>query len=48
MSEDEFEIILVHIRARARHLIISVIGNIKGGAIAVAGVASSVDVAALL
>ena len=36
LSQDEFQIILVHVIARARNLIISHIREVKGGAVTMA------------
>ena len=48
LSEDEFEVVLVHVHMRARNLIISHIREVEGCAIAVTGLRDGVDVSAAL
>ena len=48
LSEHQFEVVLVHVIARARYLIIMHIGEVEGRAEAVAGLGDGVDVSASL
>lgn len=48
LSQDEFQIILVHVIARARYLIISHVREIEGGAVAMTALRDGIDVSAAL
>ncbi len=48
MSQDQFEIILVHVHMRARYLIITHVREIEGRAVTMAGLGDGVDVSAAL
>ena len=48
LSQHQFDIILMHILARARYLIISVIRQVESRSITMAGIGCGIDIAALL
>lgn len=48
LSEDEFEVILVHVQVRSGHFVIAHIGEIEGRAVAVTALGDGVDIAASL
>ena len=48
LSQHQFDIILMHILARARYLIITVVRQVECSAIAMAGIGRSIDIATLL
>ena len=48
LSKHQFEVILVHVVARARYLIISYVREVKSGAVAMTTLRDGVDVSAAL
>ena len=48
LSENEFEVVLVHVHARVRYLIISHVREVEGRAVAMAGLGDGIDIAASL
>ena len=48
LSQDEFQIILVHVVARARNLIISHVREVEGCAVTMATLCDGIDVSAFL
>ena len=48
LTQDQFEIVLVHVHARGRYFIISHVREVKGGAVTMTGLCGGVDVPATL
>ena len=48
LTQDQFEVVLRHVLARARYFVVAVVGDVERGAVAVTGLLHGVDVAAAL